>query len=117
VRPVWRECFRVLRQGGSLLSGFANPAMYIFDQGKAADGKFVVSNKLPYSDLASRSQESLEAFLKTGEPVEFSHTLEDQIGGQIDAGFVLAGLYEDQWPDHPLGQYLPMFIVTRARKP
>lgn len=117
VRPVWRECFRVLRRGGSLISGFANPAMYIFDQDKAADGKFVVSNKLPYSDLVSRSQESLEIFLKTGEPMEFSHTLEDQIGGQIEAGFVLAGLYEDRWPDHPLDRYLPLFIATRAGKP
>lgn len=117
VRPVWRECFRVLRQGGSLLSGFANPAMYIFDLDNAADGNFAVSNTLPYSDLVSRSQMSLEAFLKTGEPVEFSHTLEDQIGGQTDAGFVIVGLYEDQWPDHPLDRYFPLFIATRAHKP
>lgn len=116
VRPVWRECFRVLRHHGSLLSGFANPAMYIFDQTKAANGKFVVSNQLPYSDLASRSETSLAAFLKAGEPLEFSHTLEDQIGGQIDAGFVLAGFYEDRWPDHPLDQYISLFVATRARK-
>src|SRR5204862_6104831 len=25
IRPVWRECVRVLRPGGRLLSGFANP--------------------------------------------------------------------------------------------
>ena len=25
VRPVWRECFRVLRNGGILLAGFGNP--------------------------------------------------------------------------------------------
>lgn len=117
VRPVWRECFRVLRQGGSLRSGFANQTMYIFDQNKAAEGTFVVSNQLPYSDLASRSEESLAALLKAGEPLEFSHTLEDQIGGQIDAGFVLAGFYEDRGPDRPLNQYIPLFVATRAGKP
>ena len=31
VRPVWREAYRVLRQGGTLLAGFMNPAGYIFD--------------------------------------------------------------------------------------
>ncbi|MFZ1238202.1 MAG: class I SAM-dependent methyltransferase, partial [Anaerolineae bacterium] len=31
VRPVWRECYRVLRLGGALLAGFANPVRYLFD--------------------------------------------------------------------------------------
>ena len=29
--PVWRECFRVLRPAGLLLTGFTNPDLYIFD--------------------------------------------------------------------------------------
>lgn len=117
IRPVWRECFRVLRAGGSLLSGFANPAMYLFDLDEIARGKLVIRNSLPYSDLASRTPESLEAFLKTGEPLEFGHTLDDQVGGQIDAGFVIAGFYEDRWPDHPLDSYFPTFMATRAQVP
>ena len=28
--PVWRECFRVLRSGGTLLAGFMNPDLFIF---------------------------------------------------------------------------------------
>ena len=31
VRPVWKEAFRVLRPGGSLLAGFMNPVQYLFD--------------------------------------------------------------------------------------
>ena len=117
VRPVWRECFRVLRNGGSLLSGFANPTMYIFDLDELVRGELVVRNILPYSDLASRSPESLQAFLKTGEALEFGHSLDDQIGGQIDAGFVIAGFYEDRWPEHLLDKYFSTFMVTRALKP
>jgi hypothetical protein len=30
---------------------------------------------------------------------QFSHSLEEQIGGQIAAGFVIAGFYEDYWSD------------------
>ena len=29
--PVWRECFRVLRPAGVLLTGFMNPDLFIFD--------------------------------------------------------------------------------------
>jgi len=30
-------------------------------------------------------------------PLEFGHTLTGQIGGQLDAGFVLTGFFEDQY--------------------
>lgn len=117
VRPVWRECFRVLNRGGALLSGFANPAMYIFDLDETARGNLMVRHSLPYSDLTSRSPESLARYMETGEPLEFGHTLEDQIGGQIDAGFLIAGFYEDRWPEHALDGHFPMFIATKAVKP
>jgi SAM-dependent methyltransferase len=32
VGPVWAEAFRVLREGGSLLAGFLNPVVYVFDR-------------------------------------------------------------------------------------
>jgi hypothetical protein len=53
------------------------------------------------------------------EPFEFSHTLDAQIGGQIAAGFLIAGFYEDYWTDEArlLNKYAPTFISTRAIKP
>ena len=58
--------------------------------------------------------------IESGAPLEFSHSLEDQIGGQIDAGFQLTGFYEDAFGEEendPLSKYMPTFIATRAVKP
>jgi ubiquinone/menaquinone biosynthesis C-methylase UbiE len=57
VRPVWRECYRVLRRGGALLAGFNNPSLYIFDERKANMGLLEVRHRLPYSDLDSVTEE------------------------------------------------------------
>ncbi len=117
VRPVWAEAFRVLRPGGALLAGFWNPAAYIFDQALADEGILQVRHQLPYSDLTSLRPEERQRYLDDLQPLEFSHTLTDQIGGQLDAGFVLTGFYEDHWPGIALSDYMPIFIATRALKP
>ena len=120
VRPVWREAFRVLRPGGVLLAGFTKPEIYLFDW-ELADrtGIFQVKYKLPYSDVTDLPEEQKERIMSKGEPLEFSHTLDDQIGGQIDAGFVITGFFEDWWneEDEILARYMPAFITTRAVKP
>lgn len=117
VRPVWRECFRVLRPGGALLAGFCNPILYLFDQELADDGVLQVRHALPYSDLASLTDAERALYLDDLQPLEFGHTLADQIGGQLDAGFVLTGFYEDNWPGMKLNEYTPTYIATRALKP
>ena len=121
VRPVWAEAARVLRRGGVLLAGFMNPAAFIFDVDLADEqGILEVKYTLPYSDLACKSPEALQRQIDEGWPLEFSHSLEDQIGGQIDAGLLIAGLYEDSYPPqnpYPLAKYMPLFIATRAVKP
>jgi SAM-dependent methyltransferase len=119
VRPVWKEAFRVLRKGGGLLAGFTNPAVYLFDYDLAdRTGILQVKYALPYSDLTSLSSEERQRYIESEDPLEFSHTLEDQIGGQLDAGFLLTDLFEDyDDKDDPLSKYMPAFVATRALKP
>jgi SAM-dependent methyltransferase len=117
VLPVWREAYRVLCRGGALLSGLSNSLMYIFDRFKMDDeGLLVVKHRLPYSDLSSPSLAERQRNLDEGWPLEFSHSLDEQIGGQITAGFMIAGFYEDRDPSSVLDEYLPTFFATRAVK-
>jgi len=121
VRPVWKEAFRVLRRGGVLLAGFSNPVTYLFDYDLAdRTGILQVKYVLRYSDLTSLTAEQRQRYIETGTPLEFSHTLEDQIGGQLDAGFLLTGFFEHGYGGEEndlLTNYMPTFIVTRATKP
>ncbi|MCE5324457.1 class I SAM-dependent methyltransferase [bacterium] len=119
VRPVWKEAFRVLKQGGCLLSGIDNAVIYIFDPKAYEQGSLVVAHSLPYSDADLLSDAEIASRKDRGIPLEFGHTLEDQIGGQIDAGFTITGFYEDRYPpedDELLDRYMPTFIATRAYK-
>jgi SAM-dependent methyltransferase len=113
--PVWREAFRVLRPGGVLLAGFMNPDIFIFDDEALERGELVVRHPLPFSTLDLPDAER-ERVYGDG-PVEFSHSLTEQIGGQLAAGFVLTHLVEAPHHWGPTARYLPGYIATRAVKP
>jgi ubiquinone/menaquinone biosynthesis C-methylase UbiE len=115
VRSVWKEAFRVLRHGGTMLAGMMNPIFYIFDIDKADQGVLEVAHKLPYAD--SEHPELMKKMMEKNWPLEHSHSLDDQIGGQIDAGFHLIGFYEDKRRDNIISEYTPTYIATRALKP
>lgn len=117
VRPVWREAYRVLCPGGVLLAGFTNPLVYLFDETAMDQGELRVAHSIPYSDLTSLNEEERKRLVERDEPMCFGHTLDDQIGGQLAAGFVLTGFYEDGDPTSPLSRYIPAYIATRALKP
>lgn len=96
IRPVWREAYRVLRPGGSIVSGFVQPIHGLFDPDLEKQGRFQLKFSMPHSDL-KLSDDERKSWFGSDAPIEFVHSLEDQLGGQLDAGFLIAGLYEDDW--------------------
>ena len=116
VRAVWKECARVLRHGGVLMTGSMNPVHYIFDLYKADEGVLEIAHSIPYSDLTSIPKEDLDELIEKGLPVEFGHSLTDLLGGQCSAGLMITDLYEDYMLESPLHNYHPSYIATRAIK-
>ncbi|MHB8107037.1 MAG: class I SAM-dependent methyltransferase [Candidatus Cryosericum sp.] len=108
VLSIWRECCRVLKRGGFLMSGLDNGMNFIVDERETE-----VVHSLPYNPLRDASlKDELE---KTDSGIQFSHTLEEQIRGQLQSGFAIQDLYEDTNGSgrlHDLG--IPTFWATLA---
>jgi SAM-dependent methyltransferase len=119
ILPVWKEAFRVLQEGGELIAGFNNPVRYIFDEEDYTQGKLTLRYSIPYSDLDYlEKDDAIKKRVEAGAPLEFCHSLEDQIAGQIEAGLVIIGFYEDRdlAEDPLISRFMPTYMATRAWK-
>ena len=110
IKPIWRECHRILKKGGVLLAGFDLVINYIVD-----DDERVIINHLPFDPL--ENPEQMEQLNRADCGVQFSHTLEENINGQLEAGFTLTGLYDDIGNAGRLAELkIQTFCATRAVK-
>ena len=110
VKPIWKECFRVLKSGGILIAGVDGYVNYIVDN----DEKMIV-NTLPFDPLVNPEQ--MKQLQDDDAGVQFSHTLEEQIGGQLEAGFRLTDIYEDTNGEGRLHElHIPTYLAMRSVK-
>lgn len=111
VKPIFKECYRVLKPGGVLLSGLDNGINFLFVD---EDDRSELS-VFPFDPVNNPEQRAqLE---RDDDGMQFSHTMEEQIGGQLEAGFRLTHLYEDT---NGVGTFhehnIPCYLATRAVK-
>ena len=110
VMHVFNECHRVLKKGGRLLCGLDNGINFIVDETEK-----LITNRMPFDPLKNEEQMAMLKATDTG--VQFSHTLEEQIGCQLKAGFKLKDIYEDTNGEgylHEMGIY--SFLATLSIK-
>lgn len=111
VKPIFKECYRVLKHGGILLSGLDNGVNYLVD-----DDEERIVNKMPFNPL--KNPEQMKQLEDADCGVQFSHTIEEQIGGQLDAGFILKDLYTDTNGEGRLHDLnIDCYIATYSVKP
>lgn len=109
---VWKECYRVLKPQGILMSGLMNPLSFQIEE-----EHLKLIYKQPFSDLHSLPQKELDELKKNNEALVFGHSLTDQISGQLEAGFYLTHFFEDTWGgESNLDAFFPSFFATRAIK-
>ncbi len=117
IQPVWNEVSRVLKDKGVLIAGFTNPLLWIFDDNQERKGILDVKHSIPSCTLDYMPASEVEEYINSSSTIEYAHTLEDQMQGQIDAGFVITGFYEDDFGGtRILDNYIKTFIATRAIK-
>ncbi|WP_019376662.1 class I SAM-dependent methyltransferase [Virgibacillus halodenitrificans] len=117
VKPVWKEVSRVLKNKGILIAGFTNPLLWIFDDNQERKGILDVKHSIPSSTLDYLPEDEVQNYIESHNTIEYAHTLEDQIQGQIEAGFVISGFYEDDFAGtRMIDNYIKTFIATKAIK-
>lgn len=110
VKPIWKECWRVLKHGGVLIAGTDHYVNYIVDNNEEK-----IINHLPFNPL--KDPEQMKQLQEDDGGVQFSHSLEEQIGGQLEAGFILTNLYEDINEEGRLSVLnIPTFLDMRSEK-
>jgi SAM-dependent methyltransferase len=119
VNPIYAEAFRVLRPGGRFMTGFMNPDQYMFDFDQHDNHKkLVVKHTKPFKS-ADLPQEERDIEFGAGSPLEFAHSLDDLMGGQVRAGFMITSFFEDDWDpaEDVMAPFLPAMFATLAVKP
>lgn len=110
VEGIFRECWRVLKKGGVFLGGYDIGINYVFDE-EEKELKYA----FPFNPL--KDPKLYEDSVKNDWGIQFSHTIAEQIGGQLKAGFILTDLYEDTNGTGRLHELnVPSFVATRCVK-
>ncbi len=94
-----------------MLAGLDNGINFLVN-----DDETVIANTMPFNPLVNEEQrKQLEA---DDSGMQFSHTLEELLGGQLKAGFRLTDLYGDTNGQGRLHEMnIETFVATRAIKP
>lgn len=123
----WKECSRVLRNNGIIMTGCANPTIYLFDQ---LSSDINLKYCMPFNPLNELSYEEQNVLFST-DGIQFGHSFDEQIGELVRSGLVIKDFYEDYHPSNnkatnyetrvgrlaaSLTKYMPIYFAVLAQK-
>jgi hypothetical protein len=84
---------------------------YMFD-----DSESTLTHPLPFNPL--KDPVLYKECIDSDSGIQFSHTIEEQLGGLLKAGLTITDLYEDTNGSGKLHDFnIPTFLAVRAMKP
>ncbi|MCH5263086.1 MAG: class I SAM-dependent methyltransferase [Lachnospiraceae bacterium] len=116
IMPMWSECARVIKSGGVLMMAFVKEEHFLFEPDFRNEDFLISRHSLPFNPLKDLSEEQLKEKQNTQMPLAFSHTLTEQIGGLIKAGFEITDIYEDCDGHGLFDKYMNSYVAVRAVK-
>lgn len=114
---MYHEAYRVLRKGGLLMIGYMNPWIYMYDSDEVWDQpkkELLLKYSLPFNSRIL--EENGEIVIDSEFGYEFSHTLEEQIQGQLKNGFAMIDFYESKDSRNRLSHYSSDYIANLCIK-
>lgn len=111
VGPLWKECSRIMKKGGVLMTGIDNGINYIVE----SEAETMIAHSLPFNPL--KDPALMEELKATDSGVQFSHSIADHLNPLLKSGFVLTDVFEDTNGEgrlHEMG--IPTFVAMRFEK-
>ena len=116
IEKAYSEIDRVLKKDGYFMMGIANPVLYLFDE-KKQERKLVVKYTLPFSTTRSLSKREVGKKIKSGDTIEFSHTLASILSPLFRRGFIAEDFFSDSSLSEPTDSFIQdAFLAFLFRK-
>lgn len=114
IQPFWKECARVIKQDGILMTSFIKEEVFMFDPDYKNEDFLITRRPVPFNPLRDLSEDQIKQRYDAQMPLAFSHTLTEQIGGMIKAGFVVTDIFEDGDGGGLHDKYMNSYVAVRA---
>ena len=108
VAPLWKECARIVKKGGVLMTGIDNGINYIVE----GEDETRITHSLPYNPL--KDPALMQELKEADAGIQFSHSLSDNLQPLLKNGFMLTDIYEDTNGEGRLHEMnIPTFVAMR----
>lgn len=114
IQSLWEECARVITSNGILMTGFVKEEIFMFEPDFQNEDYLISRHSLPFNPLTDLSEEKLKQKYNEHKPIAFSHTLTEQLGGIIKAGFTITDIFEDCDGGGLFDKYMNSYVAVRA---